>query len=215
MTIATFGYNEFADKLESAGHTVIRVSDPREIAACEMVIVDEDAAVCAAFARPGQIFVHTGFHRDLALFAPLVAQGAIGFITLPITPLKRTVTATDEVAAMVAELLINEVNAQAIPVKNEALAQLVAGVAYASFLNAISFEATSLLEQAVDNYDFVFDIRAGAQLSHELMDVTTMQEAVEQIEHRPSKRTFKELARRMAERTRAHDVEWWAIDEGE
>lgn len=221
MRIAVFGFSELSERLREAGHEVFQASEPREIGSAQLVVLgvapeqmEFFVEKLAVFAKRGQLFLHSCPQYTLEVFRPLVELGALCFVSIETTHEAWSVTASDEITATVGELLLAECQLRSISVPESKLQEFVAGVAFASFRNQVEIIAYQLLDQAVTDTETQVEIVDNAAGSRALMDVGTLERCVEVIPELADRETFRHLAKRMAQAYRAHDVEWWAMNEG-
>lgn len=221
MRIAVFGFSELSERLREAGHEVVQASEPHDIVGAQLVVLGVApeqmkffVEKLSVFAKRGQLFMHSCPRFTLEILRPLVELGALCFVCLETLHDAWSVTASDEVTATVGELLLAECQLKAIPVPESGLQEFVAGLAFASFRNQIEILAYRLLDRAVADGDTQLDIVDNAAGTRALMDVGTLERCVEVIAEPADRETFRHLAKRMAQTYRAHDVEWWAMNEG-
>lgn len=220
MRIACFGDSPLIGQLERAGHTIIRATDPRDISGAEMVYLaveademEELVGKLAAFCRRGQIFLHSVPRFGLDVLGPVESQGAVVLTSYQLAENLRSLTAGDEIAATVGELLMNECLVQAIPVSNGYLKALVAGMTLGQFHNLVARPGRQLLDEIIPDPSVVDQILSHQGLDRQLLDVPTLTRTRALLGNTHDATLFTHLTTRAAVELQEFNAQWWALSE--
>lgn len=220
MRIACFGDSTLIDRFERAGHTIIRATEPSEIAGAEMVYLAVDADEIeeltnqlAAYSRRGQIFLHSCPRFGLEVLGPVERHGAVVLVSYKLADNLRSVTAGDEIAATVGELLMNECQVQAVPVSNGYLKALVAGMTLGQFHNLVSRPGRQLLDEIIPEPAVVDQILNYQGLDRQLLDVPTLTNTKNLLGNQQDAILFTHLTTRAAVELQEFNAQWWALSE--
>lgn len=208
----------FDTALTNLGHTVVALDDESSAADYELVVLAVAAEKLPALAeslsaraRRGQIYLHTALSFGVQVLDPLEANGAVVGAVTPLDEDYFLVDAFDELGYTVIELLLGELGVRAVNVSDSQRKRLLAGLTYARFAQTVVDDASLVLTEALGNPDLARDItqaqlRTAPELT--LEDLITQYEALAE----PGRaRAFRDMARRWAEQTNAHDIELWAM----
>lgn len=219
MRIAAFGDSTLCYRFERVGHTVVRAVDPSDIANAELVYlavpveyIEQLVSEMVPYARRGLIILHECPRYGLEVLSPLMEQGAIGLVSYSLGENARSVTAGDEIAATVAELLFGECEIHAVPVAQGNLPKLVAAMTLASMKRYVTRPVRQLLDDVLFDNTSMEMVLEGKSMSSQLLDIATLERSVNLLDNPNDKRMFKELAARAAAEYGLHDAEWWAMN---
>lgn len=206
--------------LDALGHTVTALADPAGADGHELVVlaVDESrlqelAETLSARARRGQIYLHTAVGQGAQVLDPLESAGAVVGALTPLTEDLWAVDALDELGHTVLELLVAELGVRAVTVGDTQRRRLVAGLTYARFARAIADDARLLLTEALGDPDAARGIALNDRRGHNLPGVEELMRQHDALQDPGMARAFRDMARRAAEQTNAHDIELWAMGE--
>lgn len=214
---------DLGPRLSSVGHRVTHFSDVEDADQFELVVISvpdnrlEDVIEgMSARARYGQIFLHTSAGQGTQVFDALETSGAIVGALHPLADDLWAVGAADELGETIVELLVAELGGRALLVPDTQRLRLAAALTYLSFEATVRHDAFTLLAEAIGNEDRAFEVTGGLLRERPLDPVLgpagiAAQQAA--IEDPGTARVFRDLARRAAEQTGAHDVELWAMGE--
>lgn len=212
---------DLGPRLASVGHSVAYFTDVEDAARYELVVISvadarlEDAVeAMSARARTGQIFLHTSAGHGTQVFDSLETSGAIVCAAHPLTDDLWAVGAVDELGETIVELLVGEFGGRALLVPDTQRLRLAAALTYRSFEATVRNDAFVLLSEAIGNEERALEIIGGFGDERPLGAVRGPAGIAAQqgaIEDPGTARAFRELARRAAEQTGAHDVELWAM----
>lgn len=193
------GDNDLVRALLDHGHVLAEASEAE-------LIFDPTQLV-----RRGQIVAHLG-HATLADLDAYSSGHA--FVLTELMPRIYAVTASDDLAAVVAELLMSELGARVIHVPESQRERLTAGLAYAGFIGQVRTEACNLLTEALGNAHQADEVVE--QLTDVLappLDVAALERGYHAIDSVGTKRLYAQLARRSGEVFHNDDVELWAMNQ--
>lgn len=220
MRIACFGDSTLTRSLERAGHTIIRATEPSDISGAEMVYLAVDAddleelvGQLAAFCRRGQIFLHSCPRFGLDVLGPVERQGAVVLVSYQLSENLRSITAGDEIAATVGELLMSECHVQAVPVSNGYLKALVAGMTLAQFNNLAARPGRQILDEIIPDPSVVDQIVSYQGLNRQLLDVPTLIRTKALLGNDHDATLFTHLTTRAAVELQEFNAQWWALSE--
>lgn len=208
-------------RLSSVGHQITHFDDVADAGDFELVVISvsddrlEDVIeAMSARARTGQIFLHTSAGHGVQIFDPLETTGAMVCAAHPLTEQLWAVGAVDELGETIVELLVGELGGQALLVPDTQRLRLAAALTQLGFVATVRNDAFTLLSEAIGNEEKALDIVGGLAGERALGTVpgaAGMAAQAGAIEDPGLARAFKQLARRAAEQTGAHDVELWAM----
>lgn len=214
---------DLGPRLREIGHSVTYFTDVEDAAQFELVVISvadtrlEDVVEgMSARARSGQIFLHTSLGHGAQVFDSLEPSGAIVCAAHPLTDNLWVVGAVDELGETIVDLLVGELGGQALAVPDTQRLRLAAAMTYRNFEATLRNDAFLLLSEALGNEERALDIIGGFGDEHPLGPVRGPAGIAAQhraIEDPGTARVFRDLARRAAEQTGAHDVELWAMGE--
>lgn len=193
------GENELVQALLEHGHVLVEASEAE-------LIFDPTQLV-----RRGQIVAHLG-HATLADLDAYSSGHA--FVLTELMPQVYAVTASDELAGMVAELLIGELGGRVVHVPESQRDRLTAGLAYAGFIGQVRSEARNLLTEALGNAHHADEVVE--QLTDAVappLNVAALERGYHAIDSVGTKRLYAQLARRSGEVFHNNDVELWAMNQ--
>ncbi|AIT61847.1 hypothetical protein [Corynebacterium doosanense] len=212
---------DLGPQLREIGHHVTYFSDVEDATQFELVVITvpdnrlEDVIEgMSARARPGQIFLHTSAGHGTQVFDSLETSGAVVCAAHPLTDDLWAVGAADELGETIVELLVGELGGQALMVPDTQRLRLAAALTYRSFEATLRNDAFLLLSEAIGNEERALEIIGGFGEERPLDPVrgpAGMAAQQRAIEDPGTARVFRDLARRAAEQTGAHDVELWAM----
>lgn len=209
--------------LTALGHAVSVLDDPADAADYELVVLAvadnrlaDLAETLSVRARRGQIYLHTAIGHGVQVLDPLEAAGAVVGALTPLSAEYWVSDALDELGHTVLELLVAEIGVRTVIVPDTQRRRLVAGLTYARFARAIADDARVLLTEALGEPEIAKDVVFGDPLEHYLPSLDDLVHQHDALTDPGMARAFRDLARRMAEQTNAHDIELWAMgkDEG-
>ncbi len=206
-----------AEKLDSVGHYVTVLHAPEDIRDFELVVIDALGVEgyvekLSAFARRGQMFLHTSLTHGITVMDPLETSGGIVMSAHPIGQDRWVASALDELGETIVGLLVGELGGSVIDIADDKRALLAAALTYAGFLSTLQRDASYFLDEflgdPVVTSDIVMDSAQQFQALPSLDEVIAQYDSI----NNPSRqRLFRDLARRQAEISRAQDIELWAI----
>lgn len=225
--------------LSGVDHHVEHFDDVADAHRFELVVISvrddrlEDVVeAMSARARVGQIFLHTSLGYGVQVFDSLETSGAMVCAAYPLTEKLWVVAAADELGETIVELLVGELGGQALAVPDTQRLRLAAALTQLSFVATVRNDAHTLLTEALGNEEKSLEIVGGAgedgvvngpvpltspaglggERALPLVEgATGIAAQTRAIENPGAARAFRELARRAAQQTGAHDVELWAM----
>lgn len=205
-----------AEKLDSVGHYVTVLHAPEDIRDFELVVIDAHGVEgyvekLSAFARRGQMFLHTSLTHGITVMDPLETSGGIVMSAHPIGQDRWVASALDELGETIVGLLVGSSVAR-LSRSPMTSAQLAAALTYAGFLSTLQRDASYFLDEFLGDPDVTSDIvMDSAQQFQALPSLDEVIAQYDSINNPGRQRLFRDLARRQAEISRAQDIELWAI----
>lgn len=204
--------------LEGVGHRVSYLDSPEDAADFELVVlavaenlVDPLVEQLSARARSGQIYLHTAPGRGAQALDALETSGAVVAALARIDGAHWAVTALDELGFTIAELLVTEIGARAIDVPETQRTRLGAALMMQRLHEGLKQETLTLLVESLGDPKAASSVVGQVCGGPLLEQPETLERYVQAIEEPGTARLFKDLVRRYAEVTGAHDVELWAM----
>ncbi|KQB86194.1 hypothetical protein Clow_01548 [Corynebacterium lowii] len=209
-----------ASLLEKAGHTVVSLFEPSEVAEVQAVVLgtgDVPALVeqVKGHIRPHHIVMHVLPGQSLEPLAPLCGAGAVVGSVVPVWETRWAVEYTDEVSQTVLELLVRECGAEAVLVPASKRALLATGLSWLRFAEDVGAEAYGALSAALEDTNLGDGLRRERRTMRVLADVPVLEQQRAGIVDPGKARIFRQLARRAAEQDGREEVELWAMQEEE
>lgn len=212
---------DLGPRLSSVGHRVEHFEDVADAHQYELVVISvsddrlEDVTeAMSARARQGQIFLHTSVGRGIQVFDSLETSGAMVCAAYPLTDDLWAVGAADELGETIVELLVGELGGQALLIPDTQRLRLAAALTYLGFAATVRNDAFTMLSEALGNEEKSLEVVGGLEGERPLGAVVGAAGIAAQasaIDEPGRARAFRQLARRAAEQTGAHDVEFWAM----
>ncbi|MFC6318123.1 hypothetical protein [Corynebacterium gerontici] len=191
------GRGELLLRLEAAGHVIV---DPED---AELIINPQGPV------RAGQV---VGSTQAITLGDLDEYDTTMRFVLSELTLNVFALTASDEVTATVAELLVNETGGRVVQVPDSQRERLLLGQQIAAYSQVVAQEANALLTEALGNPDLAQDVMEEATgLLAPPANVQQVQRAFRSIQSPERKRLYVELTRRSAELFRNREIELWAM----
>ena len=211
-------FSELAHALEGVGHHVTYLSEVEQAADYEMVIIDvadhllmDTVEQLAARVRDGQIYLHTVVGRGMQALDALETSGAVVGAVARLDHTHWAVSALDELGLTIAELLVTEIGGRAVEVPDSQRDRLGAALLMQRLQEVVKQETLTLLMESVGDPRAAASV-VGPQKGGQLMEhPSTLERYLHSIEDPGTARLFKDLLRRAAEVSGAHDVELWAM----
>lgn len=191
------GRGELLLRLEAAGHIIVEAEDAE-------LIINPDGPV-----RAGQV---VGSTQAITLGDLEAYDTTMRFVLSELTLNVFALTASDEVTATVAELLVHETGGRVVHVPDSQRERLLLGQQIAAYSQVVAQEANALLTEALGNPDLAQDVmEEAAGLLAPPASVHQVQRAFQSIQSPERRRLFVELTRRSAELFRNREIELWAM----
>ena len=226
MRVGVYGdsrTSSLPDQLGNVGHDVSYMDydpSPPAFDDLDMVVLEVrdpllEPAVekLAARARRGQIFIHTSLQHGVLVMDPLEVTGAVVIALGELSPTRWAVTTVDELGDTIAELLLGELGASAVPCTDEERVRLAAAVTYVEAVKSLELDAIRLLGDVVGDIQEADDIAASRRRLVRLPEVATLRAQWQSVDNPGQARAFRQVLRRVAETQHNQDAELWAIQE--
>ncbi|QAU51626.1 hypothetical protein CPELA_01635 [Corynebacterium pelargi] len=191
------GHGELLRRLESVGHQVVSL-DHAELVLNPVVPV-----------RAGQMVAS---EEAVTLSDLDGVASSMRFVLSELTLNTFAVSASDEVTATVAELLIAETGGHVVFVPDSQRERLLLAQHFAAYAQVVAQEANALLTEALGNPDLALEVmEQSSGLLAPPASVQEVQRALNSIQSPERRRLFIELSRRSAELFRNREIELWAM----
>lgn len=202
--VAYMDYDPAPPEFEELDMVVLEVRDPLLEPAIERL---------AERARRGQIFIHTSLQHGVLIMDPLEVTGAVVIALGELSPTRWAVSTVDELGDTIAELLLGELGASAVPCSDEERVRLAAAITYIEAVNALGWDARRMLGDALGDLQEADDIAAHRGSLGRLPDIGSLRTQWQSIDNPGQARAFRQVLRRVAETQHNQDAELWAIQE--
>lgn len=226
MRVGVYGDSHISslpDLLSSVGHDVSHMDYdpvPPAFEDLDLIVLEVRAPLLAPAierlaerARRGQIFIHTSLQQGVFVMDPLEVTGAVVVALGELSPTRWAVTTVDELGETIAELLLGELGASAVPCPDEERVRLAAAVTYVDAVRTLGGDAVRMLGDVVGDLQEAEDIAARRGGLRRLPDVASLRAQWQSIEDPGQARAFRQVLRRVAENQHNQDAELWAIQE--
>ncbi len=208
---------DIGEKLDAVGHHITVLHEPEEIRDFELIVIESEKVEAfveklSAFARRGQMFLHTSLTHGITVMDSLETAGGIVMSAYPLGRDRWVASAVDELGETIVGLLVGEMGGSVVDVPDAKREQLAAALTYAGFMSVLRRDAENFLDEFLGDIEVASDIVDDATRDyHGLPSLDKLRAQYDSISSPGRQRLFRDLARRKAEMSRAQDIELWAI----
>ncbi|AZA08454.1 hypothetical protein [Corynebacterium pseudopelargi] len=191
------GHGELLHRLEAVGHQVVSLERAE-------LVINPVVPVRAGQMVASEEVVTLGDLDGVA--------SSMRFVLSELTLNTFAVSASDEVTATVAELLIAETGGQVVFVPDSQRERLLVAQQFAAYTQVVAQEANAIFTEALGNPDLALEVmEQSSGLLAPPGSVQEVQRALNSIQSPERRRLFIELSRRSAELFRNREIELWAM----